>query len=160
MVPLFSPHTPASVRLSYALQLPPYFLHSIINCIHMLITPSIFVSPGLSKAQVELMFVCSVASVMSNSVWCYVTCQAPLSMGFFRQKYWSGCHALLQGIFLTQGLNPVLCVSCIGRRGFTTRATWEARWINVYWINNWIMPLTPQWLTLIPHCLQNKVHNS
>ena len=34
--------------------------------------------------------------------------QAPLSMGFSRQEYWSGCHALLQGIFLTQGLNPNL----------------------------------------------------
>ena len=26
-------------------------------------------------------------------------------MGFSRQEYWSGCHALLQGIFATQGLN-------------------------------------------------------
>ena len=34
-----------------------------------------------------------------------VTCQAPLSMGFSRQDYWVGCHSLLQGIFLTQGLN-------------------------------------------------------
>ena len=33
---------------------------------------------------------------------------APLSLGFFRQEYWSGCHFLLQGIFLTQGLNPYL----------------------------------------------------
>ena len=31
--------------------------------------------------------------------------QAPLSMGFSRQEYWSGGHVLLQGIFLTQGLN-------------------------------------------------------
>ena len=30
--------------------------------------------------------------------------QAPLSMGFSRQ-YWSGCHALLQGIFPIQGSN-------------------------------------------------------
>ena len=37
-----------------------------------------------------------------------VACQAPLSMGFFRQEYWSGCHALLQGIFPTQGWNPIL----------------------------------------------------
>ena len=30
--------------------------------------------------------------------------QAPLSMGFFRQEPTGvGCHALLQGIFLTQG---------------------------------------------------------
>ena len=27
--------------------------------------------------------------------------QAPLSMGFSSQDYWSGCHALLQGIFPT-----------------------------------------------------------
>ena len=26
-------------------------------------------------------------------------CQAPLSMGFPRQEYWSGCHFLLQGIW-------------------------------------------------------------
>ena len=31
--------------------------------------------------------------------------QAPLSMGFPRQEYWSGTHTLLQGIFLTQGSN-------------------------------------------------------
>ena len=29
-------------------------------------------------------------------------------MGFSRQEYWNGCHFLLQGIFLTQGLNPGL----------------------------------------------------
>ena len=28
--------------------------------------------------------------------------QAPLSIGFVKQEYWSGLHALLQGIFLTQ----------------------------------------------------------
>ena len=34
-----------------------------------------------------------------------VACQAPPSMEFSRQEYWSGCHFLLQGIFLTQGSN-------------------------------------------------------
>ena len=34
--------------------------------------------------------------------------QAPLSVGFSRQEYWNGLHVLLQGIFLTQGLNPSL----------------------------------------------------
>ena len=34
---------------------------------------------------------------------------APLSTGFPRQEYWSGCcHFLLQGIFPTQGQNPCL----------------------------------------------------
>ena len=30
------------------------------------------------------------------------------AMGFSRQEYWSGLHALLQGIFPSQGLNPHL----------------------------------------------------
>ena len=34
--------------------------------------------------------------------------QALLSIGFSRQEYGVGCHALLQGIFLTQGSNPHL----------------------------------------------------
>ena len=35
--------------------------------------------------------------------------QASLSVGLPRQEYWNtGCHLLLQGIFLTQGLN--LCL--------------------------------------------------
>ena len=29
-------------------------------------------------------------------------------MGFSRQEYWSGCHFLLQGIFLSQGWKPHL----------------------------------------------------
>ena len=43
-------------------------------------------------------------SVMSNSVapWA-VARQAPLSMGFPGQEYWSGCHFLLQGVFPTWG---------------------------------------------------------
>ena len=39
---------------------------------------------------------------------CMVAYQAPLSMGFSRQEYWSGLLFLLQGIFLTQGSNPGL----------------------------------------------------
>ena len=38
-----------------------------------------------------------------------------------------GCHALLQGIFLTQGSNPHLIMSpALAGRFFTTSATWEA----------------------------------
>ena len=33
--------------------------------------------------------VCSVSSVVSDSLWPFVTCQAPLCMGFSRQEYWS-----------------------------------------------------------------------
>ena len=44
--------------------------------------------------------------------------QALLSMGFSRQEYWTGCHFLLQGIFLTQGLNQHLLRPVAG--GFFT----------------------------------------
>ena len=37
-----------------------------------------------------------------------VACQAPLSMGFSRQEYWSGLPFSFQGIFPTQELNPGL----------------------------------------------------
>ena len=52
---------------------------------------------------------CVSCLVMSDSVtpWT-VAHQAPLSMGFSRQQYWSELHFILQGIFLTQGLNPCL----------------------------------------------------
>ena len=52
-------------------------------------------------------------SVVSDSLqphW--LACQAPLSMGFSRQEFWSGLPCLPPGIFLTQGLNPCL----IGRQ--------------------------------------------
>ena len=61
--------------------------------------------------------------------------QAPLSMGFSRQEYWSriGCHVLLQGIFLTQELKPTFLMSPSLAGGFfTTSATWQARgWLHL-----------------------------
>ena len=59
--------------------------------------------------------------------------QASLSMGFSNQEYWSekkkkntgvGCHALLQGIFPTQGSNPYLLCPLNWQAG--SSATWEA----------------------------------
>ena len=48
-----------------------------------------------------------------SHVWLFatpwtVTSQAPLSMEFSRQEYWSGLHFMLQGVFLTQRSNPCL----------------------------------------------------
>ena len=41
-----------------------------------------------------------------------VACQAPLSMGFSRQEYWSGyCHALPPGCLPNPGFEPVSPVS-------------------------------------------------
>ncbi|CAI9165583.1 unnamed protein product [Rangifer tarandus platyrhynchus] len=48
-------------------------------------------------------------------------------MGFSRQEYWSGLHALLQGIFLIQGSNPCLIhLPILTSLFFTTSATLEA----------------------------------
>ena len=43
-----------------------------------------------------------------------------------------GCHALLQGIFPTHGLNPSLMSPALPDRFFTTIATWEAQ-PQVFW---------------------------
>ena len=49
--------------------------------------------------------------ILCDPVWLLcdiVPCQAPMSMGFSRQEYWSGLPSLLLGIFLTQESNPCL----------------------------------------------------
>ena len=64
-------------------------------------------------------------SVMSDSFvtpWT-VARQAPLSMGFSRQEYWSGCHSLLQGSSWPRDQTQV---SCITSRFFFNLATKEA----------------------------------
>ena len=43
----------------------------------------------------------------------------------------AGCHALLQGIFLTQGSNPDLLSPALAGRFFTTSATWEVQCIKI-----------------------------
>ena len=65
----------------------------------------------------------SCSSPIFVTLWT-VAHQAPLSMGFSRQEYQRGCHALLQGIFLTQGSN--LMSPALAGGFFTTSATWEA----------------------------------
>ena len=48
---------------------------------------------------------------MSDSLQPFGPHQAPLSMGFPGKDTGVGCHALLQGIFPTQGSNP--CLLCL-----------------------------------------------
>ena len=59
-----------------------------------------------------------------------VVCQAPLSMSPCSgdsENTEVGCHALLQRIFLTQGLNAcLLCLTVLASRFFTISATWKA----------------------------------
>ena len=51
---------------------------------------------------------CSVASVVRlfATLWT-VTLQAPLSMGFSRQEYWSGLPCTLPGNLCNPGIEPV-----------------------------------------------------
>ena len=66
-----------------------------------------------------------------------LACQAPLSMRFFRQEYWSGLPCPPPEDLPDPGIEPTdqtlrshSYVSCIGRPGFffffTTSTTWEA----------------------------------
>ena len=53
--------------------------------------------------------------------------QAPLSIGFSRQEYWSGLPCLSPGDFLDPGIEFVSYESlALEARVFTTSTTWEA----------------------------------
>ena len=47
-----------------------------------------------------------------------VACQAPLSMGFFRQEYWSELPFLSPGDLLDPGIEPASLMSPISAGGF------------------------------------------
>ena len=54
--------------------------------------------------------------------------QAPLSMEFSRQEYWSGLPFPSPGYLLHPGIKPVSVASpALAGRFFTTSATWEAQ---------------------------------
>ena len=63
---------------------------------------------------------------------CPVAWQAPLSVGLSSKNAGVGCHALLQGIFLTQGSNPHLLSLALACRFFTTTTTWEASYFTLH----------------------------
>ena len=60
--------------------------------------------------------------------------QAPLPMGFSRQEYWRGRHALLQGDLPDPGIKPTSLMSpALASKFFPTSATWE------WW--HYVMPM-------------------
>ena len=66
-------------------------------------------------------------SVMSNSLWPYgLAPQAPLSLAFSRQEYWSGLPFPSPGESSSPGMEPASPALAGGF--FTTHATWEACW--------------------------------
>ena len=57
-----------------------------------------------------------------------VACQAPLSMGFSRQEYWSGVPCPPPGDLSDSGIEPrSLGSPLLVGEFFTTSATWEAQ---------------------------------
>ena len=72
--------------------------------------------------------------------WRTVACQAPLSVGFPRHEYWSGCHFLCQGIFLTQGSNPRLLVARLfftaEPPGKPSAGLQRSRWLRGAWMSS------------------------
>ena len=56
--------------------------------------------------------------------------QAPLSMGFFRQEYWSGLPCPPPGDLPNPGIEPTVLMSpALAGRSFNTGATWEAPYL-------------------------------
>ena len=81
-----------------------------------------------------------------SHIWLSVTSwtvalQAPLSVGFSRQKYWSGLQCLPPGDLPNPGIEPEsLMSSALGGGFFITSTTWEVHW-------SWSRPifLCPHW---------------
>ena len=80
----------------------------LLHCRWILYQLSYEGSPGLVVSPKVKVKVKSLSCVRLFVTPWTVTYQAPPSMGFSRQEYWSGLPFPLQGIFLTQGLNPCL----------------------------------------------------
>ena len=88
-----------------------FFWWCRITCGILILPPGTKPSPPALEAQC----LCHWLSHFSR-IWLFVTlwtvaCQAPLSIRFFRQEYWSGLPCPPPSIFLTQGSNPHL--SCL-----------------------------------------------
>ena len=87
----------------------------------------ISIPPHLLPQPINLVCACRVTSVMSDCDPMDLTRQAPLSMGFSRQEYWSGLpfpspgnSSQRRNLFPTRDQTRVSCVSCIAGRFFTT----------------------------------------
>ena len=68
----------------------------------------------------------SVASLQPHGL--YIAHQAPLSLGFSRQEYWSGLPCPPPGDLPDLGMEPVSLMSAaLAGRFFTTNSIWEAQ---------------------------------
>ena len=78
-----------------------------------------------------------------------VACQAPLSVGFSRQKYWSGLPCPLSGYLPHPGIKTMSLMSpALAGRFFTTSATWEALASWKYSLSSFLLSFLPSFLFL------------
>ena len=108
----------------------PHPMSTTLLCLHLYFCPE---NRFISTIFLDSTYIHCVRVLSRFShVWLFVTPwtvarQAPLSVDFPGKNGGVGCHALLQGIFLTQGLNSHLFMSPALAGGFfTTSTTWEA----------------------------------
>ena len=106
----------------------------------------------------SLIWVCVISHFscvrLSVTPWT-VAHQAPLSMGFSRQGYWSGLPCPPPGSLPDLGIQPVSFMSLALADGFfTTSATCEAPWYDnvfsylVYYYNEWHWLVSNCWTSL------------
>ena len=77
------------------------------------------------------------------SPWTLQPDQALLALGFFRQEYWSGLPFPPPGVPPNPSIEPVSLKSpSLAVRFFTTSATWEAPWHNVFKIYSYYFVLS------------------
>ena len=82
------------------------------------------------------------------TIWT-IACQAPLSMEFSRQEYWSGLPFSPPGDLSNSGIEPVSHVSYTGRQ-VPTSATWEAPCIHMHMLLLLLSHLSRVRLCVIP----------
>ena len=121
-------------------------LVSLCTCIYMCVCISICECIKTDKPQgVFLCCVCELSRFshvqLFATLWT-VACQAPLSMGFSRQEYWSGLPCPPPGKLPEPGIEPTsLSSPALAHGFFTTGATWEAHFIQVVCISQSHTPL-------------------
>ena len=82
--------------------------------------------PGALKLVYYYEYMCAQSCLTLCDLWA-VACQAPLSLEFSRQKYWSGLPFLSPGDLPDPGSKPTSLESpALTGRIFTTSTTWEA----------------------------------
>ena len=106
---------------------PSYTVGGNVNCVTIM-KNSMEISPKIKNRITMCACVLNCFShVQLFATLCTVACQAPLSMGFSRQEYWSGLSCPPPGDRPNPGMEPVsLMFPALAGRFFTTSATCEA----------------------------------